>query len=294
MDHKTIRKGNASICNLFRIAKNHVNHIFCRKGAYYKQKGVMTFMKILFLNQESYVEADFHLISEHVVQLSGVDKNLSGFHILNDKDTTKVLGKYEGFKTLYRELENAYQLSDDGSVYVAPPEPEPYEPTLEEVQEAKVAEMNAAQQSIIAGGCEVELTDGTKNIFTAADQDQLSLNGLSVNALKKTIESMVSGINSEGTATQSDPSKLFPWHTADESEPCKFYSQEDSEKITNTVMAFVVYHVTYFRDLRIYIRSLTDKEAVEAITYGTPIPEAYQSEVLKSLLAAETAGGSAS
>ena len=254
-------------------------------------------MLILFLNQETYVEAGFRYISEHVVQLSGVDQNLSGFRVLNSKDPTKILGNYENFKSLYRSLEEAYQLSDDGSIYVAPPEPpepEPYEPTLEEVQEAKVAEMNAAQQSIIAGGCEVELTDGTKNIFTAADQDQLSLNGLSVNALKKTIESMVSGINSEGTATQSDLSKLFPWHTADESEPCKFYSQADSERITNTVMAFVTYHVTYFRDLRIYIRSLTDKEAVEAITYGTPIPEAYQSEVLKSLLAAETAGGSAS
>lgn len=255
-------------------------------------------MLILFLNQETYVEAGFRYISEHVVQLSGVDQNLSGFRVLNSKDPTRILGNYENFKTLYRTLDGAYQLSDDGSVYVAPPEPpepEPYEPTLEEVQEAKVAEMNAAQQSIINGGCEVELSDGTKAIFPAAYQDQLSLNGLSVNVLKKHIESMTSGINSEGTSTQNaDLSKLFPWHTADESKPCEFYSQEDSERITNTVMAFVVYHITYFRDLRIYIRSLTDKEAVEAITYGTPIPEAYQSEVLKSLLAAETAGGSAS
>ena len=249
-------------------------------------------MNILFLNIEEHVEGTVKVISSHVVELRGVEQNLSGFHVLKNGAP---YGKYESFTTLYRTVDGGYQLSNDGSVYVEPeptPEPEPYEPTLEEVQEAKVAEMNAAQQSIINGGCEVELSDGTKEIFPAAYQDQLSLNGLSVNALKKYIESMISGINSEETATQSaDLSKLFPWHTVDESKPCEFYSQEDSEKITNTVMAFVVYHITYFRDLRIYIRSLTDKEAVEAITYGAPIPEAYQSEVLKALLATETNGG---
>ena len=55
--------------------------------------------------------------------------------------------------------------------------------------------------------------------------------------------------------------------------------------ITSAAMACVTWHVTYFRDLRIYIRSLQDKESVEAVTYGQDIPEEYQSDVLKALIA---------
>lgn len=243
-------------------------------------------MNIKFNNQETIQNGIVSIVSDHVVEVAGLPQNTSGFRIFTDGE--KLYGDYSGYTTLYRTLTDAFQYSDNGTVYVPPPEPEPYEPTLEEVKEQKVAEMNAMQQSIIANGVEVELTDGSKKNFTATSQDQLSLNGLSLNALKKTITSMVSGISSEETSSQADLSQLFPWHTADESEPCKFYSQEDSEKITNTVMAFVVYHVTYFRDLRIYIRSLSDKDTIEAITYGASIPEAYQSEVLKTLLSGGT------
>ena len=53
--------------------------------------------------------------------------------------------------------------------------------------------------------------------------------------------------------------------------------------ITTKAMAFVTYHVTYFRDLRIYINSFQTKEEVEAITYGIIIPDEYKSDVLKDL-----------
>ena len=36
-----------------------------------------------------------------------------------------IFGHYEGYGTVYRELENGYILSNDGSVYVEPPEPDP-------------------------------------------------------------------------------------------------------------------------------------------------------------------------
>ena len=78
---------------------------------------------------------------------------------------------------------------------------------------------------------------------------------------------------------------IIPWHPADESVHCKFYSEADMKTITDTCMNWVAYHVTYFRDLRIYIRSLTDKETIKAIQYGDDIPFEYQSEVLQSMLA---------
>lgn len=43
--------------------------------------------------------------------------------------------------------------------------------------------------------------------------------------------------------------------------------------------------ITNNDDLRIYIRSLESKEDVEKVTYGMDIPEAYQSEPLKAMMA---------
>lgn len=144
-----------------------------------------------------------------------------------------------------------------------------YVPTLEEVQEAKVTEMNTLQQNIIANGLDVTLSDGTTEHFTLTGQDQTSLMGLQTQ--------VASGAEN------------IPWHTSDEAEHCKFYSNADMLLIVTAAMTFVTWHVTYFRDLRIYIRSIEDKVAVAAIQYGTDIPEQYQSAPLKAMLAAQNA-----
>jgi len=135
-----------------------------------------------------------------------------------------------------------------------------YNEPLSSVIERKVAEMNNTQQAIIADGVDVTLTDGTTHRFSLTTNDQLSVMG-SVS---------VQGMFEKGT----------PWHIADESVHCRYFSDEDMALISTAAYTWVMYHVTYFRDLRIYIRSLASKEEVEAITYGVLIPEEYQSEVL--------------
>lgn len=223
-------------------------------------------MNILFLDQKEPVEGKVAKQDDSHILIEGVEKNTSGFRLLTEKGY--VFGKYEDYTTLYKDTEKGYILSNDGSVYVEPepiPEPEPYEPTLEDLQEAKVAEMNMAQQGIIATGVDVTLTDGTTEHFALEDHDQTSLVGL----------------QSQVAAGEEN----IPWHTSNEAEHCKFYSNADMGRITTTAMAYVTWHVTYFRDLRIYIRSLESKEDVEKVTYGMDIPEAYQSEPLKAMMA---------
>lgn len=224
---------------------------------------------VLFLNTETPSKAEVKRLDEHLIQIIGdVEKNTSGFHLINDVGS--VYGKYEDFTTLYKEIEGGFVLSNDGSVYVEPepvPEPEPYEPSLDEVQEMKVREMNEAQQAAIQEGINVKLTDGTVEHFTLTDHDQTSLVGLQAKVL-------------EGEDS-------IPWHTSDEAEHCKFYSNADMALITTAAMEYVTWHVTYFRDLRIYIRSLKEKTEVEVVTYGMTIPEAYQSEPLKAMIAAQ-------
>lgn len=129
--------------------------------------------------------------------------------------------------------------------------------------------MDAARQQAIQAGISVTLTDGSAEHFTLTDHDQTSLMGL----------------QSQVSAGEEN----IPWHNSDEAEHCKFYTNADMGRITSAAMSWVTWHVTYFRDLRIYIRSLKDEEEVEAVTYGMDIPEAYQSEPLKAMLAARQA-----
>lgn len=222
---------------------------------------------ILFLNNENAVTADIKRISPHTIQITTDEPvNLSGFHLVTGKG--EVYGTYEDYTTLYREIEGGFILSNDGSVYQEPelhPEPDvkPYEPTLEELRESKVMEMNGVQQQVIQAGISVTLADGSTEHFTLTDHDQTSLMGL----------------QSQVAAGEEN----IPWHNSDEAEHCKFYSNADMGQIISAAMSYVTWHVTYFRDLRIYIRSLQSKEEVEEVTYGMDIPAAYQSEPLKAM-----------
>lgn len=225
---------------------------------------------ILFLNNENAVTADIKRISLHTIQITTDEPvNLSGFHLVTGKG--EVYGTYEDYTTLYREIEGGFILSNDGSVYQEPelhPEPDvkPYEPTLEELRESKVMEMNGVQQQVIQAGISVTLADGSTEHFTLTDHDQTSLMGL----------------QSQVAAGEEN----IPWHNSDEAEHCKFYSNADMGLIIFAAMSYVTWHVTYFRDLRIYIRSLQSKEEVEEVTYGMDIPAAYQSEPLKAMVEA--------
>lgn len=226
-------------------------------------------IEMKYVGEDTAYLVTFTIISSDVVQLAGdFPIKTSGFRLsrIGKNDNWN----YTKYTTVYRQMDGAVQFSNDGSVYVEPepPEPEPVpEPTLEELQEAKVAEMNTAQQAIIASGIDVQLSGGETEHFTLTQYDQQSLMGL---------QSQV-----------AEGAEAIPWHTSDESEHCKFYSNEDMKKIVESALSYVTYHVTYFRDLRIYIRSLTDKESVQAITYGIEIPVEYQSEPLKAMLAAQ-------
>lgn len=222
---------------------------------------------VLFLNRSTTSEAVITRLSEHLIQvISDCAVNISGFHLVTD--TKDVYGKYEDYTTLYKTVEGGFILSNDGCIYADPepePDPEPYVPTLEEVQEAKVNEMNAKQQEIIAAGIDVQLSDGTTEHFTLTQYDQQSLMGLQSQVLTG--------------------AEQIPWHNSNEDEHCKFYSNADMQLIVTKALSYVTYQVTYFRDLRIYIRSLAEKEAVQAIEYGVDIPAEYLSDVLLAMKA---------
>lgn len=233
-------------------------------------------LNMKYIGDKVIYPVEFDTISNNVVELRGDFPIFTDGFTLSRPDHDDNWD-YSAYTTVYYEIDGGAQFSNDGSIYTPPepaPEPEepdyePYEPTLEEIKEQKISEMNTEQQKIIQHGVEVPLSDGTTERFTLKDQDQMSLMGLQTLAQQ--------GVNQ------------IPWHDADNAEHCKYYSAEDMNRITGTALSFISYQVTYFRDLRIYINSMLDKESVQSVTYGTYIPQEYQSEVLADFYAAQNA-----
>lgn len=231
--------------------------------------------KIIFLAEEEIYDGDFIQIGKNQVRLTFNEKIpalevlLSGFNLVNEHNGI-IQTPREDYTYLYRTYDDPkiVELCNDNIPWVAPPvppAPEPRIPTLEEVQEAKVTEMNEAQQLTIENGVTVTLTDGSEEKFSLTYKNQISLFGLK--------------------DEMDDGEDKLPWHMDDEDRHCSYYSPENMAIITKAAKRFVIFHITYFRDLRIYIRSLKTKEEVEAIEYGITIPVEYQSEPLRDMLA---------
>ena len=78
--------------------------------------------------------------SEHVIELGGIaDAPTTGFTTWRMDGVTQ-LGDFSDYTTVYRTLDNAVQLSDDGSVYVEPEVPEPGEPRPTQEERIKALE----------------------------------------------------------------------------------------------------------------------------------------------------------
>ena len=130
------------------------------------------------------------------------------------------------------------------------------------VLDDKIIRLDIDCTNTIYAGTDITLSDGNTYHFTLDEQDQANLNSLSVE--------LVLG------ATQVE------WHTDNKDEPCKFYSAEDAQTIIKTLSFHKKYNITYFRDLRRYVSSLTSDEEIAAIKYGVAIPDEFKSEVLIS------------
>ena len=186
-----------------------------------------------------------------------------------------------GWTTVYRDEGQTVYLSDDGSVYQTPdPDtggeilpPEPYTPTLEELQAAKKQEVNAACNKTIVEGFDVKLSDGQIHHFTMKEEDQIAF--LTCLAL----------ISKGETA--------IPWHpNGSSTQPCVFYSTDDMQKITDAAYEHRTFHTTYCNSLKIWVEATETAEELQEIYYGADVPETYQSDVLKAYLKAkESVGG---
>ena len=173
-----------------------------------------------------------------------------------------------GWTTVYREDGQTVYLSVDGSVYVPPADPEPvtppepYVPTLAELQAAKKQEISRACEQTIYSGVSVTLADGSTEHFALTEHDQLNLFGKQAQ--------LTAGI------------EQLEYHS--DGRPCRYYSAADMKNIVEKAMWHVSYHTTYCNALNMWISGAQTAEEIQQIFYGADVPEQYQSEVLKAYL----------
>ena len=175
-----------------------------------------------------------------------------------------------GWNTVYRDEGQTVYLSDDGSVYQTPdPDtggeilpPEPYVPTLEELQAAKKREISQACETAIYSGVDVKLSDGSTEHFALTEHDQLNLFGKQAQ--------LAAGI------------EQLEYHS--DGRPCRYYSAADMTTIITKAMWHVSYHTTYCNALNMWVAGIESADDIQKIVYGADVPEQYQNEVLKVYL----------
>lgn len=220
-----------------------------------------------YLDEGTKYSIEFRKHSKNVVEIVGdIPVKICGFTLSREGKHDNF--DYSGFTTIFRKQEGSVLFSNDESVYIEPepaPEPEPYVPTLKELKSAKLSELNGAKEAAIAQGFNATLTDGTTEHFDLSGDAKLYLTALRTEVL-----------------TGSDP---IPWHVSDSSVACKNYSNADMNIITQTALNLVVFHETYIFDITRYVNSIETEEELSSVYYGMSIPEEYQSEPLKDMLA---------
>lgn len=113
-------------------------------------------IKIRFSGEDEARVVSFARESEHIVTLGGItDVPTTGFTTWRMDGVTQ-LGDFSGYTTIYRTLDNAVQLSDDGSVYVEPEVPDtPGEP--QPTQEERIKALEEQNETLLQ--CILEMSE---------------------------------------------------------------------------------------------------------------------------------------
>ena len=222
-------------------------------------------MLLKYLNDENKYEIEFKKISKNIVEIVGdFPPQQSGFTLsrIDQNDNWD----YSSYTTIYRELDNGVQFSNDGSVYV---EPEIVEPTLEYVKTSKINELSNMCNASIIDGVNVEINENIEH-FSYKDEDQVNIKEIFDLAVQTNV----------------------PMYYHADGESCKLYTVEQIIAIYSTASTNKMHHTTYFNQLKLYTESLESIDDVNDVTYGQELTgeylETYNTSMAQAQLVLET------
>lgn len=221
--------------------------------------------KIKFINCDTIFNATVSPNGTNVLKVTftgvmpAVNTVITGFDILLDAESKKVIGKYEGYTTLYRDMskdESAYYLSNDGSVYVPPVTPTPVVPTpptpeeiLAQTKAEKLNEISSAYATQLGTVRNITMSDGkTVDTFNYADSKALS-------DLR------------EAFNTATTTKLAVPYYNSEN--VCKIYSVADIAIIYIDMLTVTTQLLTLEHQLLNQVDALTNTTDIKAITFAT-------------------------
>lgn len=199
------------------------------------------------------------IIPNYKVEIKNADYSSIESAVDEHNSSAKPGEKYWGIS-----MDNGYYIVYEyGEVPEPTPEPEPIEPTIDEIRQSKLDEISSICEQVIYGGVDVELSTGKKH-FSLTANDQTNIDSV--------FNAIVLG------ATE------YPYHA--DGEPCEMYSASDVITLYIAAKGFVTQQTTYCNALRQWIKREDKIEAISAIRYGDTLPSDLQKNVENILTAA--------
>lgn len=120
-------------------------------------------------------------------------------------------------------------------------------------KEKKIKELSNICNVTITSGLTINLSDNSNKEFSYSTNDQANINEM--------FNAILMGATS------------YPYHANDES--CKMYSAEDIVKIYSSLSSFKTAQITYFNQLKQYVKTLNTVSEIESISYGQELTGEY-------------------
>lgn len=189
------------------------------------------------------------------------DENIlcGGFQELNEHNHI-VQSDFSNMKYIYRQIEEDLcyiMTSDENDIYVEPPiidqvPVELYVPTIEESRASKISVFSNICNMSIVNGVDIDI-DGTIEHFSYAEEDQTNIKELFDLAVQANV----------------------PMYYHSDGKGCKLYTVEQIIELYTTATMNKMHHITYFNQLKMYISTLDDPDAINAIEYGYELTDEY-------------------
>lgn len=125
--------------------------------------------------------------------------------------------------------------------------------TLDEAQAEKISQLSAVCNALIVAGADIQLAGGSTQHFDYSTEDQLNISDM--------FSAVVLGAS------------CYPYQPANGS--CAVYQAADIVTIYTTLAGQKTAQLTYYHQLKDYVRSLETVAGADAVVYGQPLTGAW-------------------
>lgn len=125
--------------------------------------------------------------------------------------------------------------------------------TLDEARAEKISQLSAVCNALIVAGADIQLADGSTQHFDYSTEDQLNISDM--------FSAVVLGAS------------CYPYQPANGS--CAVYQAADIITIYTTLAGQKTAQLTYYHQLKDYVRSLETVAEADAVVYGQPLTGAW-------------------